>query len=101
MLADAIRYPLDKIRYREAVYLTDKDVLLQVIRTMDDSVNQAMLIGHNPGLTELANYLGDQPIDNIPTGGICRMDFRIASWKDVREHGGKLRFIEFPGKHAS
>jgi hypothetical protein len=29
------------------------------------------------------------------------MDFKIASWKEIREHGGKLRFLEFPKKHAS
>jgi len=60
-----------------------------------------MLIGHNPGLTELANHIGDKTIDSIPTGGICRMDLRITSWQEVREHGGKLRFFEFPKKHAS
>jgi phosphohistidine phosphatase len=101
MLADAIRYPLDKIQYSETIYMSDKHVLLQFIGNIDDSVNQAMVIGHNPGLTELANCIGDQPIDNIPTGGICRMDLKITSWKEAREHGAKLRFLEFPKKHAS
>jgi phosphohistidine phosphatase len=101
MLADAIRYPLDTIHYSETMYLSDKNVLLQVIRTIDDSVNQAMLIGHNPGLTELANYMANKPIDNIPTGGMCRMDLKVTSWKEAREHGAKLRFLEFPRKHAS
>jgi phosphohistidine phosphatase len=101
MLADAIHYPLDKIQYSETMYLSDETVLIQVIRNINNSVNRAMFIGHNPGLTGLANYLGDQPIDNIPTGGVCCMDLKITSWKGIREHGGKLRFFEFPKNHAS
>jgi phosphohistidine phosphatase len=100
MLADAIHYPLDKIQYTESIYLSDETVLIQVVKTINDSVKRAMLIGHNPGLTGLANAIGDQPIDNIPTGGVCCMDLKIGSWKEVREHGGKLRFLEFPKKHT-
>ncbi len=101
MLADAIHYPLDKIQYSETIYLSDENVLIQVIKNINDSVNQAMLIGHNPGLTGLANYIGDQRISNIPTGGVCCMDLEITSWKGIREHGGLLRFFEFPKKHDS
>jgi len=101
MIADAIHYPLDKIQYSETIYLADETVLVQVIKNMNNSVNQAMLIGHNPGFTGLANTISDQPINNIPTGGVCCVDLKIASWKGIREHGGKLRFFEFPKNHAS
>ena len=101
MIADAIRYPLDKIQYTERIYLADEAVLIQVIKNINNSVNRAMLIGHNPGLTGLANTIGDQPIGDIPTGGVCCMDLKIASWKGIQEHGGKLRFFEFPKNYAS
>jgi phosphohistidine phosphatase len=101
VLADAIHYPLDRIQYRESMYLTEETVLLQIVKSIGDSVKRAMLIGHNPGLTGLANTIADQPIDNIPTGGVCCVDLKISSWKEVREHGAKLRFFEFPKKHAS
>ncbi len=101
LLADAIHYPLDKIQYSETIYLADETVLIQVIKNLSNSVNQAMFIGHNPGLTGLANTIGDQPIDNIPTGGVCCMDLKVTSWKGIREHGGKLRFFEFPKNYAS
>jgi len=101
MLADAIHYPLDKIQYTETVYLADETALIQVVNNIDDSVKRAVLIGHNPGLTGLANSIGDRPIENIPTAGVCCMDLKITSWKDIRERSGKLRFFEFPKKHAS
>jgi phosphohistidine phosphatase len=99
MIADKINYPLDRILYNEAVYLSHDSVLLDVIKNMDDRVNQAMLIGHNPGLTALADYIGDQRIINIPTCGVCCIDLEITSWQAIGEHCGKLRFFEFPKKN--
>jgi phosphohistidine phosphatase len=100
-IADKIDYPLHRIQYSEAVYLSHENVLLDVIKNMDDRVNQAILIGHNPGLTALADYISDQRITNIPTCGICCIDLEITSWKAIGEHCGKLRFFEFPKKNVS
>jgi phosphohistidine phosphatase len=101
MIADKIHYPLDRILYTDAVYLAEEKALLDVIRNMDRRVNQSMLIGHNPGLTELADYLGDLQISNIPTSGVCCIDLEIPSWKELGEHCGKMRFFEYPRKTAS
>lgn len=101
MLADAIHYPLEKIQYSETIYSSDETVLIRFIKNMNAAVTQAMLIGHNPGLTELANHISDERISNIPTCGVYCVDFKISSWKEICEHGGKPRFFEFPKKNAS
>ena len=101
LLAEQIRYPLEKIQYNEAIYLSNENVLFNLIKNMNDAVNQAMFIGHNPDLTELANSISDQRISNIPTCGVCCVDLKITSWKEMSEHSGKLRYFEFPRKHAS
>lgn len=54
--------------------------LLQFIGTLNDVDSQVMLVGHNPGLTSLANLLGDQEIDNIPTCGYVRILIETHSW---------------------
>jgi hypothetical protein len=71
-------------------------------------MRRTLLVNGFPGRKRVQQYrcigrvgLGDQPIDNIPTGGICCMDLKITSWKGIQEHGGKLRFFEFPKNHAS
>lgn len=101
IIADNIDYSLEKIRYMESVCDAGVDVLIHVIKHIEDSVNHAMLIGHNPALTNLANYFGGKPISNIPTCGVLRVDLDISSWGKNFEHCGKLKFFEFPKKHAS
>jgi phosphohistidine phosphatase len=101
IIADKINYPLDKIRYRENLYEFSEDALMDVIENIHDSANQVMLVGHNPALTGLANTIGDQPVSNIPTSGICCVALDISSWTELYEGCGKLKFFEFPKKHAS
>ena len=100
IIADKISYPLEKICFSESIYEFNANALINAIKDLDDAVNKAMLIGHNPALTELANYIGDKPISNIPTSGVFCADLDIPSWAKIRDHCGKLKFFEFPKKHA-
>ena len=100
IIADKINYPLEKIRYSESIYEFSANALIDVIQHIDDVVNKAMLVGHNPALTDLANYIGDKPISNIPTSGVFCADLDISSWSKISERCGKLKFFEFPKKHA-
>jgi len=101
IIADMIHYPIEKILYSEIIYLSDEDVLLHVIQDINDDVKEVMLIGHNPALTDLGNYISDQQISNIPTCGIFCVELNISSWINIGERRGKLKFFEFPGRHAS
>jgi phosphohistidine phosphatase len=101
ILAAKINYPLENIRYNETLYEFSEGALIQVVKHIDDGVAKAMVVGHNPGLNGLANYLGDQSISNIPTAGIYCLYLNIASWTKIRENCGKLKFFEFPKKHTS
>ena len=96
IIAYKIHYPLEKILYSEYIYLSDEDVLLNFIQDIDNDVKEAMLIGHNPALTDLANYISKQQIGNIPTCGIFCVEFNISSWRKIDERCGTLKFFEFP-----
>ena len=69
IVATKIDYPAEQIRFRNSLYLASPQALLQTF--MDEAENYAdvMLVAHNPGLTELANQLGNQRLDNLPTAG--------------------------------
>jgi phosphohistidine phosphatase len=100
IIAAKIVYPLARIRYSEAIYEASDHALLHIIKRLDKSLHRAMIVGHNPALNELANYVGDQAISNIPTCGICCLELDISSWASMGEHCGQLKFFEFPKKHT-
>ena len=63
-----------------------------------------MLIGHNPGMHELALMLsasGDKKArkaleENLPTSGLAVLDFDIDDWTDVAFRRGKLALFVSP-----
>lgn len=76
------------------LYTFDYERILDFIRSQDDSIDQLMLFGHNPAFTALANELGDQGINNVPTTGLVVIDFQVDSWQDVDY--GKTLLTLFP-----
>ena len=99
IIAAALDYPLEDIRYSEAIYEFGEKALIDVVKKIDDSVNQAMVVGHNPATNGLANYIGDQPVGNIPTSGVFCVELDIVSWSNIKAHCGKVKFFEYPKKH--
>ena len=63
-----------------------------------------MLVGHNPGMHELALALigtGDPASrqalsDNLPTSGLAILDFETDDWNDVAFRRGKLVLFVSP-----
>jgi phosphohistidine phosphatase len=87
------------------LYGADPSLLLQTIR--DASIadpKRLMLVGHNPGMHELALALAGsgEPAarkalaDNLPTSGLAVLDFAIDDWADVAFRRGRLVLFVSP-----
>ena len=98
--AKVLDFKKNKINKDNHLYHADEDQILTVIRALKDLERDdeeiVLLFGHNPGLTEFANLLMDEHIDNIPTCGIVKAHLKIDRWKDTRFGCGKLEFFDFP-----
>jgi phosphohistidine phosphatase len=56
-----------------------------------------LVVGHNPGLTELVNrLLPDLALDNLPTSGAVAIDLSTAAWRDAAAAGAKLAYYDYP-----
>lgn len=96
VIAETIGYRPAAVAYDERLYLAGVDSLLAVIRGLDDEKDHVMLFGHNPGLTELANRLGDSPLENLPTCGVYSVELPIDHWRHAGELPGRLRLYDYP-----
>jgi phosphohistidine phosphatase len=57
-----------------------------------------MLVGHNPGLTDFANYLMPNLADNIPTSGVVSMTVETDGWSLAPGSGVELLVFDYPRK---
>jgi phosphohistidine phosphatase len=70
-------------RTDQAIYRADAHDMLEVIRALPDSAGSAMLVGHNPTMTELTELLcGSSP--PYPTGALGTVELGIDRWCDAR-----------------
>ena len=91
--------PPPRIEFPAELYGADPAQLLQMIRMAEATdPRRLMLVGHNPGMHELALALagsGDAAAkkaldNNLPTTGLAIFDFAIDDWSEVTFRGGKL-----------
>lgn len=86
----------DQLTTNASIYEANTKTLLNVINGLDDQFNTIALFGHNPGLTDLLNYLTDEYIANMPTCSVAIIEFPFDEWKLISGDTGKLILFDFP-----
>ena len=85
-----------EVIFEKSIYEAPFENLLKAIKNVDDKYKTIFLIGHNPGLNDLANFLLGSFEDNIPTSGVLKIDFNTNSWKNISKDNSKLIFFKYP-----
>ncbi|MDR4500923.1 MAG: histidine phosphatase family protein [Nitrospirales bacterium] len=98
LLATAISYPLPRIVFDKQVYEAEMEDLFLVIREIDDSLSCAMLVGHNPALTQFVNILGRCDVGNMPTCSMAILRLPMDTWNDIDRIRGELKVFDYPAK---
>ncbi|WP_276119831.1 SixA phosphatase family protein [Pararhizobium qamdonense] len=84
------------------LYEVPADNILAVIQATEQNIRTLLLVGHNPGLEDLASLLvkdGDAGAvarirEKFPTAGLAVIDFEIGGWDAVAAGTGYLeRFV--------
>lgn len=99
IIANKIKFGREII-FEPTIYEASYFDLLKIIHSIENCVNQLILVGHNPSLNELANFLIEVRIENIPTAGVVAISFDI-EWKEIIEKSGRLLFFVYPKKIKS
>jgi phosphohistidine phosphatase len=85
----------------DGLYGASAEQLLGRVRQLPDSSSSVMLVGHNPGLQDLALLLAhdgeelERLRQKFPTGALAAIVLPIAGWARARAGAGRLvRFVE-------
>ncbi|WOE70328.1 histidine phosphatase family protein [Hydrogenimonas thermophila] len=98
IVAEQLGFNPEKIEFRETIYEASPQSLLYLVCQFPENAKRVMLVGHNPGLTELANILGDITIENIPTTGVVGIAFDTSKWEEACRMKGHTILFDFPKK---
>ena len=84
-----------EIIFNDKLYEASYKEILNVINLIDDKYQNVLLVCHNPGITNLVNYISDYFIENISTSGIVGLSTN-SSWKNINENGCSFLFYDYP-----
>lgn len=84
IICNEIGHDPTAIDFRQELYLAAASEMMDIIQAIDDKHDTVAIVAHNPGLTTLANVLGDRRISNVPTCGIVMLEANIGHWCDLK-----------------
>ena len=98
-VADALDVPGDTVRSSRRLYVAGALQILRFITEQPGEWPELIVVGHNPGFTELANLLlPDLGLDNLPTAGCVAMEFPVLDWSDIGLSPATLLYLDYPKK---
>jgi phosphohistidine phosphatase len=102
LVADAVGYRRENIVLEERLYLAPPSVITDVIAAQGPAIETLLVVGHNPGLSELVlEQLPAFDVDDLPTSAVVGLDYADASsWAEAAAAAPTLSYYDFP-KNAS
>jgi phosphohistidine phosphatase len=98
LLAAEISYPIEFLQREDSLYHASIDEILGVIVAQDNRFNNMMIVGHNPGMTDFANFLSPGLTNNLPTAGVVSLQIDQDDWNLYQQPKTELLVYDYPKK---
>jgi len=85
----------NEVQFDKLIYSADIEELLDIIRNTEDKYNTLMMVGHNPTISSLANYLVFDFKVGLNTCDLVWIELETPDWSSIDQHCGSLKtFIQ-------
>lgn len=97
LIAEGIGFNEWQIKEDRRIYEAPVPSLVAVIRDQPDEYSHVCLVGHNPGMENLTNWLcGSRAVADVVTCGVMMLELDAESWQKTDEGKGRLREYLYP-----
>ena len=100
IIAEELSYPVEFLQRENSLYLASLNDILDVIVAQDDGFNSLMVVGLNPGLTNIVNFLSPGITGNLPTAGVVSVTIDQDDWKLYEQPNTELILHDCPKNNA-
>ena len=93
IVANSLHIPNSHFIISEDLYEAETMTLLRVISAVPRKINKLMVVGHNPGLMNLASLLVSKPV-SMPTCSLIKFSFAFKNWHEIyTQRASKFYFL--------
>lgn len=90
LIASQVGYEISRIHINHEIYEASVRTLFQLVSDLKDEWDSVMIVGHNPPINYLAEYLTGADIGHMYTGSCACISFSSSSWLEVSQGSGDL-----------
>ena len=88
---------INKKEYRDDFYHSSSENIISILAKINNKIKSVIIIGHNPGFTDLVNSLTNINLFNLPTTGIVMVNVNIKNWSEIsKKNKNEISWIKFP-----
>lgn len=92
MIAEQVGYDPEQIQLDDRLFDGGPKAYLAAINALAGETKTAMVVGHNPDVSYLAEYLTHQTIGSMSKGEVVAVTFDDLTWGEVSGRTGSLAF---------
>ncbi|WP_187262430.1 SixA phosphatase family protein [Pontibacter beigongshangensis] len=90
ILADKLYYDDQHIMYVPELYNAGEPKLLEALSSLPEKAKTILIIGHNPGITQLARHLLNKHIAYLEPANVLAIKLELEKWEDIHVNQGTL-----------
>ncbi len=90
LIAEQLKYDVDEIHGNDELYEASVRTFLQVINFLKEEWAIVFIVGHNPVISYVAEYIADAEIGSMSAGSVVKIVHSLSSWSAVSEHNCKF-----------
>ncbi|NMM50052.1 SixA phosphatase family protein [Marinigracilibium pacificum] len=86
IIAEGVKYDINQIRHNDVLYNASVRNMLDVVNSFREAWKTVFVIGHNPSLSYLAEYLSNAEIGNVSPGGAVVLRAEVEFWNEISQN---------------
>ena len=95
LTADGFNFEIDKATYSDKLYFGDTTTIIQDLKELDESLNNILIVGHNPTLHYLVEILTNESINRFTTCNLATISHN-GEWVSLNSQQCSLKSLIRP-----
>ena len=95
LTADGFNFEIDKATYLDKLYFGDTTIIIKDLKELDESLNNILIVGHNPTLHYLVEILTNESINRFTTCNLATISHN-GEWVSLNSQQCSLKSLIRP-----
>ncbi len=100
LVASQLEFPIENVMIEGNLYEVSVRGFYDFLSRQNDNLDTLLVIGHNPAITYVADYLCNQEVNGMSPASVVQINFQVQSWSDlIKGEGEFINYYDLPSNY--